>query len=946
MNLNKNQTFTFETVQNDPSNTRIYTLENGLKIYLSQNFDEPKIQTYIAVKTGSNNDPEDTTGLAHYFEHMMFKGNSKIGTKNWEKEKPLLDQLELLFEEHRKEENVEKKAEIYQKIDKISFEASQYAIPNEYDKLASQIGASGVNAHTSYNETIYYNTIPKNELEKWAILESSRFSEVALRLFHTELETVYEEYNRSQDNDSRLIFNSMMENIFPNSKYGTQTVLGSPKDLKSPSMKAIYQYFDNYYVANNMAIIMVGDLDFDETIALINHHFGQLKKTDQPTQYIAKEINLEKDVNVEVFSPSADRLQFAFRMNGMNSSDAKYIKLIDVMLNNSIAGLIDLNINQLHKAQSAGSGIAFFKDYGLHIFAGSPKDGQTLEEVKNLILDEIENIKNGNFDDWLIEAVVNDFMKSQINSWVKPSNLGSTIYRSFINEIPWENVVNELDEMKKITKEDLMNFTQKHYQHSVCIYKRKGENKNLLYVESPKITPIQINRDNESEFFKDFKTIQTDEIEPKFVDFDNEIIKEKINDTNFYFIPNKTNSLANVYYLTEVGKDHLPLLNIAIGYLDYAATNLYNSEELSKEFYKIGLDYDVIINNERSYIHLNCLEENLTKGIALFEHFIQNILVEDKILETYIEQLIQNREIAKNDKSKTLQALSLYAKYGSENRQRTLLKTEEIKQLKVKDISNCLKEFFSFPQEVIVYANDFETVKNLVLEHHQFGINTKLPKKRVLNYTNPSNKIFFAPYDMVQTEVNFFSKDSLFDSNNLVYNLLFNEYIGSGLSSVVFQEIRESKSLAYSARAYYETANKLNDYNYLSASIGTQPDKLQLAVETMNNILNEMPRSEIQFDAAKTSLRKMISSKRFTNLNIFFYWISLKERGLQKDMNQLILEKIDLISLDDFENYYKKHISNKEQNLAVIGKKENVWDELQKLNREIIELSIEEIFNF
>lgn len=158
--------YSYATVTNDDNHVRIYTLKNGLKVYLAQNFDAPKIQTFIPVRTGSNNDPADNTGLAHYLEHMMFKGTSKLGSQNWQEEQKLINEIEELYELHKAEENPEKKKEIYRRIDEISHKASQYAIANEYDKVISSLGATGTNAHTWYDETVYKNNIPKNELEK------------------------------------------------------------------------------------------------------------------------------------------------------------------------------------------------------------------------------------------------------------------------------------------------------------------------------------------------------------------------------------------------------------------------------------------------------------------------------------------------------------------------------------------------------------------------------------------------------------------------------------------------------------------------------------------------------------------------------------------------------------------------------------------------------------
>ena len=357
-----NKGYTYEMVENDPSNTRIYTLKNGLKIYLAQLKDEPRIQTHIAVKTGSNNDPEDNTGLAHYLEHMVFKGTSKIGTQNWAVEKPLIKQISDLYEQHKAEKDPAKKVEIYKKIDQVSQEASKYAVANEYDKLISSLGASGTNAHTSLEETIYHNNIPNNELEKWLKVESERFGELTLRLFHTELEAVYEEFNRAQDNDGRLVFYKMMQTLFPKSHYGTQTTIGTSEHLKNPSMVAIHNYFDKYYVASNMAVMLIGDFDFDTAVPMIDKYFGNYATKPAPQQYVAKEEPIKSIVTSEVFSPSSERVQFAYRFNGANSDDAKYVTLIDYILSNSTAGLIDLNINQQQKALGAGSGASFFRD--------------------------------------------------------------------------------------------------------------------------------------------------------------------------------------------------------------------------------------------------------------------------------------------------------------------------------------------------------------------------------------------------------------------------------------------------------------------------------------------------------------------------------------------------------------------------------------------------------
>ncbi|HOT89574.1 MAG TPA: insulinase family protein, partial [Bacteroidales bacterium] len=349
--------FSYDTVPNDPLKARIYTLSNGLKVYMTVYKDAPRIQTYVAVRTGSKNDPSDATGLAHYFEHLMFKGTQNYGTTDFEKEKVYLDKIESLFEEYRSTKDSLKRLAIYHVIDSISQVASTYAIPNEYDKLVSLIGATGTNAYTSVDETVYINNIPSNQLENWAQIESDRFKNNVIRIFHTELETVYEEKNMSLSNDQRKIYQAVMEGLFKNHTYGTQTTLGEAEHLKNPSIKKIKEYYNKYYVPNNMAICLSGDLDPDATIKLIDEYFGKLEKRDFTFPVFKAEDPITEPVVKEVVGPDAESIMLAYRFKGAASDEIDILNVIDMILSNRTAGLIDLNLVQKQKVLFASSSL-------------------------------------------------------------------------------------------------------------------------------------------------------------------------------------------------------------------------------------------------------------------------------------------------------------------------------------------------------------------------------------------------------------------------------------------------------------------------------------------------------------------------------------------------------------------------------------------------------------
>ena len=394
----------YEEVKGDPLKARIYTLDNGLKIYLTSYDDAPRVQTNIAVRAGSKNDPVDATGLAHYLEHMLFKGTDVYGSLDYEKEAPMLAKIESLYEEYRSYSmsDIDNRNRIWRQIDSISGEAAKYAIANEYDKMVTGLGAKGTNAYTSNEKTVYINDIPSNQIEKWLKLEAERFRYPVFRLFHTELEAVYEEKNRGLDSDGNKLFEALFDGLYPNHQYGQQTTIGTIEHLKNPSLTEIRKYFNKYYVPNNMAICLSGDFDYDETIRLIDKYWGSFERKEDPSFDVIQEEPIKEVITKEVFGPEAERLYVGFRFDGANSEDAKMLTMMDMVLSNSSAGLIDLNLNQAQKLIGGGCFPYVLKDYSMHGFYGSPKQGQTLEEVKDLLLSQIEEVKAGNFPDWLV----------------------------------------------------------------------------------------------------------------------------------------------------------------------------------------------------------------------------------------------------------------------------------------------------------------------------------------------------------------------------------------------------------------------------------------------------------------------------------------------------------------------------------------------------------------
>ncbi len=585
--------YKYITYPDDPLKTRIYTLDNGLKVYISVNKSEPRIATRIAVKAGSKLDPSDATGLAHYLEHMLFKGTDKFGTKDFTIEGKLIEEIINLYEEYRSLTDPEARKQVYRKIDSVSYLASMYAIPNEYDKMLSAIGAKGTNAYTSVEQTVYTNEIPSNQFEKWITIEAERFRNPIMRLFHTELEVVYEEKNRSLDNGFYKAYEALMSGLFNKHTYGTQTTIGTVEHLKNPSIKKVIEYYNTYYVPNNMAIILAGDINPDEAIKIIDEKFGTLKSKPVPEFIPPVEEPIAEPIIKEVYSPEQEFMFLGFRLPGVNSEDFEKLEMLSNVLYNGTAGLIDLNLVLQQKVLRASAYIYDMKDYSILFMNASPREGQSLDELRTLLLSQIELIKKGEFADWYPEAVINNFKLDVLKKLQDNNSIVGEYVNSFTQDIPWEKYYKKLDLYSKISKQDIIDVANKYFGNNyVAVYKKTGEDKTVQKIVKPEITPVQVNRESESEFLKNIVKTPVSDLEPEFVNYKEKITELNIQTKNkIYHLKNDENDLFDFALIYDMGTNHNKKLGLAMKYLSLIGTDKYKASELSVEFYKIGCSF-------------------------------------------------------------------------------------------------------------------------------------------------------------------------------------------------------------------------------------------------------------------------------------------------------------------------------------------------------------------
>lgn len=947
--------YRYETVEGDPINARIYTLDNGLKVYMAVNKETPRIQTYIAVKVGAKNDPAETTGLAHYFEHLMFKGTEKFGTQDYEAEKPLLDEIERQFEIYRNTDDEQQRAAIYRTIDSLSYAASTIAIPNEYDKLMSAIGATGTNAYTGYDMTVYIEDIPSNQVENWAMIQADRFRNPVIRGFHTELETVYEEKNMYLTNDGMKVMEAMLSSLYPVHPYGTQTVLGTQEHLKNPSITNIKAYHRTWYVPNNMAICLSGDFDPDEMIATIDRYFGDMVPNyDLPEVQTLGELQpITSPIEKEIWGNDAENIVLAWRAGGYRDPDADILNILTSVLYNGNAGLIDLDLLQQQKVLGAYGYYSPLADHGVVIMAGYPKAGQTLDEVRTLLLEEVSKLRNGQFDEQLLEATINNYKAYFMELTDSNSKRADWFVETFVNGLEWEHEVHQLDRMSRITKEEIVEAANRLLQDDnyLVIYKREGRDPGEMKISAPEITPIAVNRDSESDFLRSIRLKEVEPIEPVFVDYDRDMGRfTGKSGIEVLYKQNPTNDLFELSYVYETGSNNDPAMNIAFGYLDYLGTGSLSPEDIGREFYNMACSFSVSSGAERSQITLRGLGENMERAAELLESILADARPNAEALENMKADILKARADAKLNQSANFSALANYALYGPESPLTNILSEQELEAITPEDLLSRIRSLTRMEHRITYYGplQSDELLAAIERFHHVPAELEPVPELVRYKYQpTDENKVLVVNYDAAQVYYAQISNTEEYYSPALEPQLrLFNEYFGGSMNSIVFQEMREARGLAYMARAYLYPPVRLTLPYYVQAVIATQNDKLTDAVEAFHDILNDMPQSEAALSLAKDAIITTIRTDRIIKASVLGSYIRNRDLGLDYDRNKPVFEKIPSLTLDDIREFHSRWIKDRNYTYILLGDVEDLDLEAMESYGPVTILSQEEIFGY
>jgi predicted Zn-dependent peptidase len=934
----------------DPMAVQIYRLDNGLTVSLTENHDTPRFFAEIAVRAGSKHDPAESTGLAHYLEHMLFKGTRNFGTLDFAKEKPHLDRITDLYEQHFRETDPAKRAAIYAEINRETQLAAQVEIPNEMDRLYQALGEEGLNAHTWHEETVYNVGLPANRLEQWAIIEAERFQQPVFRLFQTELETVYEEKNQSLDNKQWILNEAVSRLLFKHHPYGQQTTIGEVEHLKNPSLKNLYGYYETWYVPNNMAIAISGDLHPRRTLELIDRHFSIWKPKPLPEAKHWSEAPMAGPERVTVQYKGEEMVRLAFRLPGRSHPDAEALKLVDMILDNSVAGLINLNLNQQQRVRRAGAGPEINNDYGAEYLWGIPKKGQSLEEVEQLLREQIELVKKGEFEDWILPAIINDFKKNRKAALEANESRVAWMRGAFIAFEDWDHAVAEISRLERVTKQDVVRAANRHFGGGYVAGYRVDAQHEVPKIEKPPIDPIPIDATRESAFVKQVLAMKVRALEPVFVKPGKDYRKEKLPEAvEFYSSKNPLNDLFALTISVDVGSRHDNRLSMATQLLDKSGTKRFRAEQLKKEWYKLGTDFGVGIGDNETFINLSGLDDNFDASLALLLEVLREPSADAATLEELKKIVLVQREDAKKDFRTVAGAVALFNRYGTNSSYLQALPNDAVQAMTIEQLHGLTRGLLNYPLTV-TYSGSLpvKQVREMLRQRlrREAAVQPAPPYVFLKAAAPAGNRIYLFNKEMAQSQVRLEFADGEYHEANFPAVQLYNEYFSGSMAGIVFQELREARALAYSAGAVYGHGSRKGEQNLMTGGIGTQTDKTLDAVEAFLGLLDNLPASPERFQASHEAILTRYRTGKIGFREMLGAVRSWERLEVPIDPRKARFEKVQRAGLDLVLQFHREHLKGKPKLISIVGDQSKIDLERLRKSGAITELELKDLFAF
>lgn len=910
-----------------------YRLENGLTVWLNEDHSQPKVFGAVVVKAGAKDCPD--TGIAHYFEHMMFKGTDRIGTLDYESEKVLLDSIAMKYDELAMTEDTAARARLQKEINELSIRSSEYVIPNEFNRLINRFGGSGLNAATSYDATIYFNTFSPQYMVQWAEINSERLINPVFRLFQSELETVYEEKNMYGDFIGGQVMDTLMARYFGPHPYA-YPIIGSTKNLKNPRLTEMHKFFEDYYVASNMALILSGDFDAQQVMPILEKAFSRIRSGNAPKQekVMLPPFNGRETMKVKFPIPFIKAMGLGFRGVSANHEDQVALNIAVNLLNNANGtGYLDKLMVE-HKLMGALAINESMNEAGILAVAIMPKLLiQSYSSAEKMVWDEINRVKNGDFSDEMFNSLKLEQKRQYASSLENIDSRATVMMNLFSQGKSWNDYLNEVARIESITKEDVVRVAQKYFSNNyLCVTKSTGKypKDNL---PKPAFSPVvPRNADASSSYAKQLEKIPEQQVAPRIIDFEKDVKTSKLTPlVTLYTTPNPLNDIFTLNISYGIGALEQPELMQLTNYLQLLGTESLSFEQFRSRLQSIGSTLAFDVTPDAFVMKVTGFDNHIDETMELVGDFIRHAKADDKKLRQIVDDAKVSEKAFFKSGDNVASALLEQVKYGDQSRYLRKLSLSQIKKLKGKDLLAVYGKVRSVQCDLHYCGTlPVEKVIGTIRQHlplERTTIASNSPYYRELKQYDKPTVFFVDMPDMAQSIVYAYIKgDPVDDKTSRHASQLFSVYFGGDMSSLMFQEIREFRSFAYRTSGRYQLPNHAHKgtAGSFTAMLSTQSDKTLDALSVLDSLIREMPLKPERVEAVKQTLVNRINNDYPPFRNLSEKVASARMEGFDHDPAEEFLRDIATMDMQDIFRFYREQICGRPVVYVIAGNRKRI----------------------
>ena len=906
---------------------KAFKLKNGLSVYIWEDNSKSDVFGIVACRTGSVNDPAEYTGLAHYLEHVMFKGTDKIGALDWEKEKPIYEQIIAKYDEMAEEADPLKKEAIGKEINDLTIEAGKISVSNEFMNLIESMGGKGLNAGTSYDVTFYHNSFPPYQINKWLEIYSQRMINPVFRTFQTELESVYEEYNMYQDDPNSVQNEFISSKAFEGHPYA-RPIIGLPEHLKNPRLSKLIEFYNNWYTPENMVLILVGNVNAQQVSGRINATFGRLPKRPTPERKTYPDLDIK----------------------GRKQYTAK------VGFYPMVTGTLD-KLTLDGELTSCGASTDFRREqgrnmvYAIPLYDENQRRFESNKSAEKKALEAIEKIANGEFENWQIDAIKTNMCRDYDLMMESNTNKAMILMDAFVNEEDLGKVLNYKDEIMAITIDDIKRVAKQYLTDNyLAIYIEKGKLDKDAKIKKPGYKPIEPPVGKQSLYAMQFKNLPIGQVEEKFINFADVQTKQLNDRSKMYYSTNPENNVFSLTLRYGVGEREFPKLGIAAQLMnDAGVMGAYEPQQLKEELSKLNATCSVSASDNYLYITMEGYEETLPQACQLLSRQILMPQLDEKQLARIKGSLLGARQQRKDNVNTLSNALMQYMVYQDKSSYIDELTDKEIYELSISELTGDINRAANYEAEIFYCGTmPFDNAYTILSQNLPLVANEKpstSPQDKPLAPVTENTVYFLPNSDAEQAQIWFFMPIGNYDKKDDVLRDAFNQYFSGGFNGLVMNEIREKRSMAYSAGAYIGTPALPGNPTYLFGNIGTQNDKANDALDVFMGLVTDMPKNAERIDNIKSYMRQEALTTHPSFRNKAETIDALERIGYTDDPAKENLPKIDALTFDDIVKFYEENIKGKPYCIGIMGNPKDI--DVKKLEKygKVVRVNERKLFN-